>query len=138
MISIVTATLALDALHKQVLPFLLRRLKEDVLHDLPPKIIQDYYCELSLVQKRLYDEFAHSRANDEAGAAVKSDSGGGQQHIFQSLQYLRKLCNHPLLALDMDQARFLAIARQAWSVVSEKLPVDLADIVHAPKLVALK
>ncbi|KAG2135970.1 hypothetical protein DEU56DRAFT_756383 [Suillus clintonianus] len=35
--------LALEALHKQVLPFLLRQLKEDVLNDLPPKIIQDYY-----------------------------------------------------------------------------------------------
>lgn len=32
--------LALEQLHKQVLPFLLRRVKEDVLHDLPPKIIQ--------------------------------------------------------------------------------------------------
>ena len=33
-------TLALDRLHRQVLPFLLRRMKEDVLDDLPPKIIQ--------------------------------------------------------------------------------------------------
>ena len=46
--------LALEALHKQVLPFLLRRLKEDVLHDLPPKIIQDYYCELSDLQVTTY------------------------------------------------------------------------------------
>ena len=35
--------IALEALHKQVLPFLLRRTKEEVLNDLPPKIIQDYY-----------------------------------------------------------------------------------------------
>lgn len=42
--------LAMEALHRQVLPFLLRRLKEDVLQDLPPKIIQDYYCELSPLQ----------------------------------------------------------------------------------------
>ena len=40
----------MEALHKQTLPFLLRRLKEDVLQDLPPKIIQDYYCELSPLQ----------------------------------------------------------------------------------------
>ena len=40
----------MEALHRQVLPFLLRRLKEDVLQDLPPKIIQDYYCELSPLQ----------------------------------------------------------------------------------------
>lgn len=42
--------LAMEALHRQVLPFLLRRMKEDVLQDLPPKIIQDYYCELSPLQ----------------------------------------------------------------------------------------
>ena len=40
------------ALHRQVLPFLLRRMKEDVLQDLPPKIIQDYYCTLSPPQVR--------------------------------------------------------------------------------------
>ena len=40
------------ALHRQVLPFLLRRMKEDVLQDLPPKIIQDYYCTLSPLQVR--------------------------------------------------------------------------------------
>jgi TATA-binding protein-associated factor len=45
--------LALEALHRQVLPFVLRRMKEDVLDDLPPKIIQDYECELSEVQKML-------------------------------------------------------------------------------------
>ena len=42
--------LAMEALHRQVLPFLLRRMKEDVLQDLPPKIIQDYYCTLSPLQ----------------------------------------------------------------------------------------
>jgi len=42
----------MEALHKQTLPFLLRRVKEDVLQDLPPKIIQDYYCELSSLQVR--------------------------------------------------------------------------------------
>ena len=40
----------METLHKQVLPFVLRRLKEDVLDDLPPKIIQDYYCDLSPLQ----------------------------------------------------------------------------------------
>jgi len=35
-----SGTLALERLHRQVLPFLLRRVKQDVLKDLPPKIIQ--------------------------------------------------------------------------------------------------
>ena len=40
----------MEKLHRQVLPFILRRLKEDVLQDLPPKIVQDYHCELSRLQ----------------------------------------------------------------------------------------
>ena len=46
----------MESLHRQVLPFLLRRLKEDVLQDLPPKIIQDYYCELSPLQVSHYKQ----------------------------------------------------------------------------------
>lgn len=55
--------LAMEALHRQVLPFLLRRMKEDVLDDLPPKITQDYYCELSSLQEQLYDDFSKSQAH---------------------------------------------------------------------------
>ena len=126
------ATAALEALHKQVLPFLLRRLKEDVLDDLPPKIVQDYYCELSDVQKELYDEFSKSRAAEEAGEAVVQEGGPGQQHVFQSLQYLRKLCNHPALVLDQESERFKAIQAK----IGSDLP--LQDISHAPKLEALR
>jgi TATA-binding protein-associated factor len=41
-----------------VLPFLLRRLKENVLDDLPPKIIQDIHCDLTAVQHKLYESAA--------------------------------------------------------------------------------
>ncbi|KIJ63251.1 hypothetical protein HYDPIDRAFT_113216 [Hydnomerulius pinastri MD-312] len=133
------AALALEALHKQVLPFLLRRLKEDVLHDLPPKIIQDYYCELSEVQKMLYDDFSKSQAKVEAegviqkGNAGSSEKDGGQQHVFQSLQYLRKLCNHPSLVLKTtSDAVMTALAKVGCKVD------NLSDIQHAPKLQALR
>lgn len=132
-----TAALALEALHKQVLPFLLRRLKEDVLHDLPPKIIQDYYCELSELQKYLYDDFSKSKASltveDTIQEAKTPKADGGQQHIFQSLQYLRKLCNHPALVLKSDK---IAISDALAHI---RTPSDgLNDILHAPKLQALR
>lgn len=39
----IIGVLAMEALHRQVLPFVLRRMKEDVLSDLPPKITQVNY-----------------------------------------------------------------------------------------------
>lgn len=40
----------MEALHKQVMPFVLRRTKAQVLQDLPPKIIQDIFCDMSPLQ----------------------------------------------------------------------------------------
>jgi SNF2 family DNA or RNA helicase len=83
--------LAMEALHRQTLPFLLRRLKEDVLHDLPPKITQDYYCELSPVQEQLYEDFARTKAHQNlrdnfgnlAVSVGGSDDTSKHAHIFQ-------------------------------------------------------
>jgi len=127
--------LALEALHKQVLPFILRRLKEDVLDDLPPKIIQDYHVELSPLQKQLYDDFSGSQAKQVAEGEVKgsSTSADKPQHVFQALQYLRKLVNHPALVFKPEvpqhQAALAKVSGEGTSV---------RDIVHAPKIKALQ
>ncbi|POV96247.1 hypothetical protein PSTT_15759 [Puccinia striiformis] len=125
--------LALEALHKQVLPFLLRRLKEDVLDDLPPKIIQDYYCELSPIQKRLYEDFSNSQAKNEAEVLIKGSkpNKSSTQHVFQALQYLKKLVNHPALVLRPDLP-------QHQPIISKLGSKGLRDISHAPKLLALR
>lgn len=128
--------LALEALHKQVLPFLLRRLKEDVLHDLPPKIIQDYYCELSELQKSLYEEFAKSQARssvEEDLVPQKTNASKGATHIFQALQYLRRLCNHPLLVVNEKYANYNKVQD-----FLHKSNTTLHSIQNAPKLQALK
>lgn len=132
----ITAAAALDALHKQVLPFLLRRLKEDVLSDLPPKIIQDYYCELSELQKALYDEYTQSQAQAGVVEAIKSDgkAGPGQTHVFQALQYLRKLCNHPALVVKSPEEIREVTAKRRITLG----PKGLRDVVNAPKIEALR
>jgi SNF2 family DNA or RNA helicase len=48
------AEVALSRLHSLTLPFILRRCKEEVLSELPPKIVQDYECEMTKQQRRLY------------------------------------------------------------------------------------
>lgn len=128
-------TLALEALHKQVLPFILRRLKEDVLDDLPPKIIQDYHVELSPVQKQLYDDFSHSQGKQLAVGEASSSSSTAQkpQHVFQALQYLRKLVNHPALVYKPELPQ-----HQAALVKAAGPNANIHDIVHAPKIRALQ
>lgn len=128
------AARALEALHKQVLPFLLRRMKENVLNDLPPKIIQDYHCDVSPLQQRLFDEFQHSQASADATDSVKSGSVKG--HVFQALQYLRKVCNHPALVLKDGQPETVTMLQQVGS--EEEPSASVRDIMHAPKLLALR
>uniref|UniRef100_A0A673CE02 BTAF1 RNA polymerase II, B-TFIID transcription factor-associated n=1 Tax=Sphaeramia orbicularis TaxID=375764 RepID=A0A673CE02_9TELE len=133
--------LAMEALHRQVLPFLLRRMKEDVLQDLPPKIIQDYYCNLSPLQVQLYEDFAKSRAKASVEDTISVASTEDEEkpklkatgHVFQALQYLRKLCNHPSLVLTPQHPEYKRITEQLAGQNS-----SLRDIQHAPKLSALK
>ncbi|CAF3342414.1 unnamed protein product [Rotaria sp. Silwood1] len=128
--------LAMDVLHKQVKPFMLRRLKSDVLDDLPPKILQDYYCDLSSIQCMLYEDFANKTkeqvkyVNDESTNQNGNSSTG---HVFKALQYLRKLCNHPSLILTPEHPK--------WSSVQNELKesqINLNDIRLSGKLLALK
>ncbi|KAM5142212.1 TATA-binding protein-associated factor 172 [Mantella aurantiaca] len=134
--------LAMEALHRQVLPFLLRRMKEDVLQDLPPKIIQDYYCTLSQLQVQLYEDFAKSRAKTDVDETVSMTALSEESerpklkatgHVFQALQYLRKLCNHPALVLTTQHPEYKKITELLFTQNS-----SLRDIQHAPKLSALK
>ncbi|KAG4966687.1 hypothetical protein JHK87_032338 [Glycine soja] len=139
--------LAMEALHKQVMPFLLRRTKDEVLSDLPEKIIQDRYCDLSPVQFKLYEQFSGSRAkqemssvvttNESAAAEGSSNSTKASSHVFQALQYLLKLCSHPLLVIGEK------IPDSLSTILSELFPAgsdvisELHKLYHSPKLVAL-
>jgi TATA-binding protein-associated factor len=94
----------------------------------------DYYCELSDLQRILYDDFSRSQARAAAEDVIQSaqaTKSGDQQHVFQSLQYLRKLCNHPALVLKGDSQINAALNKVRKSG-------GLNDIQHAPKLLALR
>jgi TATA-binding protein-associated factor len=143
-----SSIIALESLHKQVLPFLLRRTKEEVLNDLPPKIIQDYYCEMSQLQIDLYQDFAKSDANESVKNSIgliddneeqNDDSRkapstqASNEHVFQALQYLRKVVNHPCLVMKPDHPR--------WSKVQAELKSSNSTIneyKYSGKLVALR
>lgn len=129
--------LAMEALHRQVLPFLLRRMKEDVLDDLPPKITQDYYCELSPLQEQLYEDFSKSQAHQTLQESISSGATAssiqGNTHIFQALRYLQNVCNHPKLVLSTSHPQYQKIIEKL-----QQNNARLEDIDHAAKLPALK
>lgn len=75
-------------------PFVLRRLKREVLHELPKKTDEIMYCSLSLSQRELYDNLVFKlsqQLRDTKEKAISNTSGIGM------MMQLRKLANHPLL-----------------------------------------
>ncbi|XP_043695072.1 TATA-binding protein-associated factor BTAF1-like isoform X1 [Telopea speciosissima] len=140
--------LAMEALHKQVMPFLLRRTKDEVLSDLPEKIIQDRFCDLSPVQLRLYEQFSGSDARKEISTLVHvndsedtrghSPSPKASSHVFQALQYLLKLCSHPLLVLSEKLPDYLSCILSNIMPGIDDIISNLHELHHSPKLVALQ
>lgn len=81
----------------KIRPFILRRLKTDVLQDLPEKTETTEYIELSSEQKRLYQtQFSMLRKNVKA--FIDSDTlGKNQMNILSGMMRLRQICNDPRL-----------------------------------------
>ncbi|KNZ44693.1 hypothetical protein VP01_891g7 [Puccinia sorghi] len=74
----------------KVLPFLLKTLKEDVLDNLPPKIIQEYYWELLSIEKSLYKDFSNSQSKNDAKGLIKNSTPNktSTQHMKQMLDII--------------------------------------------------
>jgi superfamily II DNA or RNA helicase len=83
-------------------PFLLRRTKDQVLTELPPKVEQTLYCELEPKQRKLYDEL---RDHYRAALLTRIDRDGigrAKIAILEALLRLRQAAIHPGL---IDRAR---------------------------------
>ena len=73
------------------MPFILRRTKDAVLSELPPKIIQDVFVEPSRLQRALMEAFSESSASRQIAASLGSAApeggieaaAGKAPHVFQ-------------------------------------------------------
>lgn len=87
------------ALQKLIHPFKMRRTKNQVLKELPEKIIDFRHCNLSSEQVRLY----HDVITRKVSPLVRQLEDGGSTipylHVFAVLTLLKQICNHPALAL---------------------------------------
>lgn len=88
----------LTELSRRIAPFVLRRLKQDVIKELPEKIEQTAFCELEPAQAKLYASMA-DQARKEALDAYKSKGlGKSRMLILTLLLRLRQICCHPQIA----------------------------------------
>jgi SNF2 family DNA or RNA helicase len=82
-------------LSKALRPFILRRTKEQVASDLPPRLEQTLYCELDESQRKLYNEL---REYYRASLLQRIDRDGlakSKMHILEALLRLRQAALHP-------------------------------------------
>ena len=85
---------------KRVRPFILRRMKQDVLKELPKKTETMLYSELQLEQKTLYAAYLAELKQDALKHLKKGELQRNRIRILAGLTRLRQLCCHPALFLE--------------------------------------
>ena len=91
---------ALDRLSKMTGPFILRRLKRDVLKELPPKTESVLATTMEPEQRQLYLANAAQIKRDLARQMEEGGFQASRMTILAMLTRLRQLCCHPALCYD--------------------------------------
>ena len=85
--------LIIHRLHELLRPFMLRRVKSEVLDQLPEKVEKVLRCDLSSWQKELYKQISAKAVEDPTVMSQQGPARGLNNVVMQ----LRKVCNHPYL-----------------------------------------
>ena len=92
-------------LSARVRPFLLRRLKKQVAHDLPDRVEEDLVCEMEKEQKTLYRAEFKRAQQMLLRVTTQKELNEQRFHFLTSLLRLRQICCHPALVnADLRQA----------------------------------
>ena len=88
---------AASMLKRLIYPFILRRTKEQVATELPPKVETISYCDLKPAQRRLYDKWRDYYRAAILGTIDSKGMNRSQMKILEGLMKLRQICCHPHL-----------------------------------------
>jgi hypothetical protein len=125
----------MERLRRLAHPFKLRRCKADVLAELPPKIEDTRWCELTPHQAALYRAVV-----EQAGGLIEGlrDRSRAVEylHIFAALTRLKRICDHPALVLRGAHTRRLASGKFAafQELLEEALESDQKVVVFSQYL----
>ncbi|MDK0895585.1 SNF2-related protein [Clostridium perfringens] len=89
----------LSELKSLITPFILRRLKEDVLSELPEKLEKKYLVEMKGKQKQLYSFYVKAIKNQLNENKSSEKCGRDKINLFAYLTKLREICLDPSLVV---------------------------------------
>jgi SNF2 family DNA or RNA helicase len=84
-------------LHAMIKPFILRRLKSQVAKDLPEKITNVKYSDMTAEQEKVYEEVKTYYREKIIGELAGTGRGNQQFTLLRGLTQLRQIANHPKL-----------------------------------------
>jgi SNF2 family DNA or RNA helicase len=103
-----------------VKPFMLRRHKSQVATELPAKVENVLFCNMTEEQERVYEEVKSQYRNIILASIEEHGLAKAQFTVLQGLTKLRQIANHPFMAdeaYEGDSGKFSAIFEKLESVV---------------------
>ncbi len=88
---------AAKLLRKMVFPFVLRRTKDEVEKDLPPKVENVVYCEMSPPQEKLYTQWRDYYRSALLKQIADVGLDKARMNVLEGLVKLRQIACHPVL-----------------------------------------
>lgn len=92
----------LQELKERVAPFILRRRKEEVLKELPDKIINIHPVSMTQLQEDSYQTVLEDVKGELYQTVAEKGFNKSRINVLAALTKLRQICNHPALVLDGD------------------------------------
>ena len=128
----------------QIYPFILRRMKRDVAKDLPDKVENIAYCELTDEQRDFYLQVLDSTKEELFKSIEQNGLEKSRLSIFSALLRMRQICCHPKLYDKnnvkniISSGKFEKLKAMLEEIIAEKHRillfsqfVDMLDIVKA-------
>ena len=112
----------LQYLRKKVAPFVMRRMKVDVLKDLPPVDEIVYHTQLSDAQNELYRSYAESALGELTKLVERDGFDKCQIHVLATLTRLKQICCHPAI--------FAKEAAESGDSAKYEMLLDLLDTLN--------
>jgi SNF2 family DNA or RNA helicase len=109
-----------NELQKIINPFLLRRTKEHVAKELPPKTEDVIFCEMEPQQRKIYDAYRNKYRNKLLKKVEKDGLEKSKMMVLEALMRLRQICDSPALIDDVAYDEQAVKIKELLNHITEK------------------